>query len=136
MSVLRRLVRNHSLAMALLCMITLTLRIVVPGGYMPITSHGQMVISICSGTTTTSMLVDVPGLKPPSGGGGHEDGTKHETPCAYAGLAMSALGAVPFDLLPAALRHAMDAGLRPTASWVSPVRAGLRPWVRGPPLPA
>ncbi|WP_230771643.1 DUF2946 family protein [Sphingomonas sp. Leaf4] len=119
-----------------LCMLALTLRLVVPTGYMPVMSHGRMVVSICSGNATRSMLVTIPGLEERPGEGRHDDRDQHGAPCAYAGLSMLALDSATPVLVRTAPRFMEETGLLPppvsTAGW----RAGLRPWVRGPPARA
>lgn len=115
-----------------LCMLALTLRLIVPTGYMPAMSQGRMVVSICSGNATPSMLVTIPGLEQQPGEGRHDDRDQHGAPCAYAGLSMSALDAVTLVLVRTAPRFVEETGSLPPPVSVASWRAGVRPWVRGP----
>ncbi|WP_342450650.1 DUF2946 family protein [Sphingomonas sp. CFBP 13728] len=135
MPAIRHLVQNRSLAIVLILAVSLALRLVVPSGYMPTMSHGKMIVSICSGTMTEPMVLEVPGLAQQPDDASHDAPAKHDTPCAYAGLTMAALAAVPLDLLIVALAFTMGSGLRPGPAPVETSRYGLRPWARGPPFP-
>ncbi|MBD8737849.1 hypothetical protein [Sphingomonas sp. CFBP 13706] len=102
---------------------------------MPTMSHGKMVVSICSGIMTEPMVLEIPGLTQQPDDASHDAPAKHDAPCAYAGLTMAALAAVPLDLLIVALAFTMGSGLRPGSAPVETPRYGLRPWARGPPFP-
>lgn len=79
------------------------------------------------------MVIEIAGSPlRPTEGQRHEP-IRHDVPCTYAGLTMTALASVPFVLLVAVLGLMIDDGLRPAAVSVVARRHGVRPWVRGPP---
>ncbi|WP_420822420.1 hypothetical protein [Sphingosinithalassobacter portus] len=108
------------------------LKIVIPTGFMPTMSNGQIVISICSGIGPTTMIMTIPGLEHESEGDGH--GSKAEQPCAFAGLSAPPLAAADPLLLAAAVLFVLALGMRPLVLPASKAPPYLRPPLRGPPL--
>jgi hypothetical protein len=129
---LRRLVLSrHRLAIAILAL-ALLMKLVVPAGFMPILSNGQIVVSLCSGTGPTKMVMIVPVLGHKPDGGGEHSG-KAEQPCAFAGLSMSLLAAADPILLAAAILFVLALGMRPLLLLTATAPPYLRPPLRGPP---
>lgn len=129
---LRRLVlANRPFAFAVLAL-ALLMKIVVPSGFMPTISNGQIVVSVCSGMGPTTMVIAVPGLEHQSGGDSHKG--KAEQPCAFAGLSAPSLAAADQVLLAAAILFVLALGMRPLMLPASTAPPYLRPPLRGPPL--
>lgn len=130
---LRHLVlANRPFACAVLAL-ALLLKIVIPAGFMPATSNGQLVVSVCSGMGPTTMVMTIPGIAHKADGDGH--GSKPEQPCAFAGFAAPSLAAADLFLLAAAILFVLALGMRPLVLPASTVPPYLRPPLRGPPLP-
>jgi hypothetical protein len=129
---LRNLVlANRPFACAVLAL-ALMMKIVMPSGFMPTISNGQIVVSICSGTGPMTMVMTIPGLEHgKSDGGGHQG--KAEQPCAFAGLSAPSLAAADPILLALAILFVLALGMRPLALPVSTPPPYLRPPLRGPP---
>lgn len=129
---LRRLVlSNRELAIAILAVVLL-MKLVVPAGFMPAASDGQIIVSMCSGTGPTEVVMTVPGLGHKPDGGG-EDRGKAEQPCAFAGLSTLSLAAADPILLAAAILFVLALGVRPLLLPASAPPLYLRPPLRGPP---
>lgn len=132
MHLLRRLVlSNHRLAIAILA-VALLMKLVVPAGFMPASSNGQIVISLCSGSGPTKMVMTVPGLGQTPDGGGDHGGTA-EQPCAFAGLSTPSLAAADPILLTTAILFVLALGTRALLLPASTPPPYLRPPLRGPP---
>ena len=134
MHLLRRLVlSNRRLAIVVLAL-ALIMKLLMPGGFMPIVSDGQIVVSICSGTGPTKMVVTIPGLgqKPDEGG---EHGGKAEQPCAFAGLSTPSLATTDPILLAAAILFVLARGVLAVPLQTLAAPPYLRPPLRGPPAP-
>ena len=129
---LRNLVRaNRPFACAVL-VLALMMKVVMPAGYMPTVSSGQIVVSICSGTGPMTMVMTIPGLDhEKSEGDGHRG--KTEQPCAFSGLTAPSLAAADPVLLAAAILFVLALGMRPLVLPVSTAPPYLRPPLRGPP---
>lgn len=113
----------------------LAMKLLVPAGFMPIESGGQIVIGMCSGTGPIKMAMTIPGLKH---GQSDDDGHhgKAEQPCAFSSLSAPSLAAADPIVLAAAILFA-TAIIRHLASpsvVVAPTH--LRPPLRGPPVTA
>jgi len=108
------------------------MKIVVPSGFMPTISNGQIVVSVCSSMGATTMVITIPGLEHNSGGDSHK--SKAEQPCAFAGLSAPSLAAADPSLLAAAILFVLALGMRPLALPASTAPPYLRPPLRGPPL--
>jgi hypothetical protein len=130
---LRNLVlANRPFACAVLAL-ALMMKIIMPAGYMPTVSNGQIVVSICSGTGPMTMVMTIPGL-----GHGKSEGDGHhgkvEPPCAFSGLSALSLAAADPVLLAAAILFVLALGTRSLALPASTASPYLRPPLRGPPV--
>ena len=130
---LRRHSRQHRAAVALLLVLALALRFIVPAGYMPVFSNGSMSFAMCDGMGPMAMAA-LPGMAHHKGD--HPGQDKAEQPCGGAGLTAPALGGADPVLLVAAIIAIIAAGLAPRIP--RPIRAidRLRPPLRAPPIRA
>lgn len=129
---LRNLVlANRPFACAVLAL-ALLIKIIMPAGFMPTASNGQIVVSICSGTGPMTMVMTIPGLEHgKTDDGGHKG--KAEQPCAFSGLSAPSLAGADPILLAAAILFVLVLGTRPLALPASIAPPYLRPPLRGPP---
>jgi hypothetical protein len=130
--VLRRLVLSHRPLVIAILALALLMKLAMPAGFMSNAGNGQIVISICSGTGASTMVVTIPGLEHGKPDGGDYPG-KAEQPCAFAGLSAPSLAAADPILLAAAILFVLALGMRPLALPAPSARAYLRPPLRGPP---
>ncbi len=107
------------------------MKVLVPAGFMPTVDHGQIVISICSGTGPMTMVMAMPGME--HGKPGENQHSKSEQPCAFSGLSAPSLAAADPVLLAIAILFVMALALRPMVPSVVRQRPHLRPPLRGPP---
>ena len=128
MNGLRRHLRSRPWLAALLLAAALALRVLVPAGFMPTVAEGRVTLTLCSGVTPAPMA----GMH---GMTHHESGDAAQSPCAYADLALPALGAADPALLAAALALVMSLAVRRAVPLAPRAFARLRPPLRGPPLP-
>ncbi len=126
---LRTFVRRNPAAAAMIAALALLLRAVVPGGFMPTIDHGQIVISICTGSGPVTAAIALPGAEHSDAG----DHAKSDQPCAFAGLSLTALAAADAVLLALALLFVLALGLRPLVPALARPAPFLRPHLRGPP---
>ncbi|HEX8308077.1 MAG TPA: hypothetical protein VF645_06620 [Allosphingosinicella sp.] len=129
------LLKHHVLALAI-GLAALVLRLAVPAGYMPVMGESGPALTVCPGGGPIAAAPDPAHGDPSTPGRTHGgDSTDSARSCAFADLALPAIGgADPFQLS-AALIFIMAAGL--FAASPGPRRAALRlrPPLRGPPLP-
>lgn len=122
---------NRRLACAVL-VLALMMKIIMPTGFMPSVSNGQIVVSICSGTGPITMVMTIPGLEHrKSEGDGHQG--EAGQPCAFSGLSAPLLAAVDPILLAAAILFVVALGMRSLALPAATAPPYLRPPLRGPP---
>jgi len=107
------------------------MKVLVPAGFMPTLDHGEIVISICSGTGPMTMVMAMPGME--HGKKGDSQHGKTEQPCAFSGLSAPSLAAADPILLALAILFVMALALRPMVPSVVQQRPHLRPPLRGPP---
>lgn len=131
---LRHFIRSHRAIAALVVALALAMKLAVPAGFMPTMADGRIVVAVCSGAGSTTMIVEIPGLKHERGDTG--GGAKHEPPCAFAGLSMPALAGADPVLLAIAILFVMAMALRPVAALRVVQPQFLRPPLRAPPATA
>jgi hypothetical protein len=129
--VLRRLVLKNRKLAGFVLVLALAMKLLVPAGFMPTFSDGRIVVSICSGTGPTTMVMTIPGLEHGKSKDGHQG--KAEQPCAFAGLSAPSLAAADPMLLAIAIAFAMALALQPITASIIRARPHLRPPLRGPP---
>lgn len=98
---------------------------------MPTMSDGQIVLTICSGTAPTTMVMTHSGMKHDKSDTGHE--SKGEQPCAFAGLSAPSLAAADPALGATALLFVQALGIGLLAPLAPAPVPYLRPPLRGPP---
>lgn len=130
---LRRLLRHPALA-ALVVAAALALRLLVPAGYMPVIDGGHVILAPCPGTapTPSQARAHTPGGM---GHAGHETPPHApETSCAFADLALPAIGGADPVQLAALIAFLVATAL---ALRALPPRAPVRrlhPPAQGPPI--
>lgn len=129
---LRHHLRAHRwLALALIAA-ALLVRVCVPAGFMPATGQdGTLHLAFCSGYGPMPAVdVAIPGMEP------HGKAAQLQSPCAFADLALAAIGGADPIQLSALLLFVLASGL--AIALPLPPRAPfrLRPPLRGPPFPA
>lgn len=143
----RRLAANHRLLAVLIVAAALMVRILMPVGFMPVVEQGRIAIIFCSGVEPQPSPTAMPGMAHPAMAGmshgalaaqspatpNEPAGSKADTPCAFASLAMPALSGADPLLLTLALAFLMllAVGTPSQANLQAAVR--LRPPLRGPP---
>lgn len=130
---LRHHLRHRPALAALLIAAALALRVLVPAGFMPVWEHGRIIVSICSGSGPATMAIEMPGMT----------GQDHPAPdamageaCAFADLALPALGSADPVLLAAAIAFVLALGFARVTPPPATAPLRLRPPLRGPPRPA
>lgn len=132
MNVVRRLLAQRSFA-ALLCAVTLMIKLLVPSGYMVGSEQGRITIQVCSGVMSEPVTMEMPGMHGGMPNHGKKDRGKAEIPCAFAGLSAASLGAIDPVLLATLLLFILAVGTAPATSLAIARRTYLRPPLRGPP---
>jgi hypothetical protein len=135
----------------LLCLATLLLKVFVPAGYMVDNVHGQIAVTLCSGTAPAPMMIGMAGHGKAlehgqalehrqalehgqaQGHGPAKEHSKAEMPCAFTGLSAAALGAIDPIQLAALIAFIVAIGIRGLPLPPPASRAYLRPPLRGPP---
>ncbi|HZV19467.1 MAG TPA: DUF2946 family protein [Sphingobium sp.] len=128
------LIRQPSIARGVFvaaALLVLSLRMLVPTGFMPVASEGRMVIQLCTGTGPATMVLDL-GKAAPTSGDQHKAG---DGPCTYAGtFAGGLLAATP----PSVLAPALALALLPNGAAIADLTvhrlAAPPPPAIGPPL--
>jgi hypothetical protein len=132
MGTIRAFCREHRRFAALLIVLALAIKALVPSGYMPTMTGQVLTVAICadaSGGALTRRIVLPADDKP----GAHGKGEGH---CPYAALGMAGLPGMDAVLLTLALSFILARGFAPVRP-VRPARASfLRPPLRGPPARA
>lgn len=127
MTRLRACLKHHSWLLALVVLTALSLRMLIPAGYMVRTAPDRIAVSLCTAHGTDTIYIE---RGPSSQDRQGEDAAKR---CAFGDLAVPGLPAVPPLELAAALAFILALWL----AQVAPLRltqAGyLRPPLRGPP---
>lgn len=128
----RLLIRRYPIIAALIFAAALALRVLVPGGYMPVAADNRILVQICTGTPDgpDAMLMAIPGLEHKQ-----QPGNAAQGKCAYADLAEAMTGGADPVLLAAALAFALALALSLALTLPPMKRVRLRPPLRGPPLP-
>jgi hypothetical protein len=135
--ILRQLLIGHRGWAGLLFAAALLMKLLVPAGYMVSGEQGRFQVMLCSGVAPAQPVTVHHGMD--RGAMAHHDSPKQEhdraeMPCAFAGLALQALGGADPILLAAAIAFIVAVALRPAAA--VPLRRGayVRPPLRGPPV--
>lgn len=122
--------RRHWWALLVAC--SLAVRLIVPAGFMPVMDGGRVTLQICSGMISTGTMAAMPGMR--HGKSDLPAQSKVETPCAFAGIGLAALGAADPVLLLAAVLFAFLLASRVVPQVLPAPPGRLRPPLRAPPL--
>ena len=137
MTPLRRLLRDHPALAAWLVVVALAMKILVPGGFMPVVANGVLTIQLCAGAGPVSAATPVPVHAAMPGMTHDSDKTQHagrEMPCAFSGLTTAGLAAADPVLLALAIAFVIATAFRVAPPVVARVPEFLRPPLRGPPV--
>lgn len=136
---LRRLFLDHRALSALLVVLALSMKLLVPAGFMPVVSGGTITVLLCDGTGPQRMAISMPMHAGMAGMAHHGEDQKKQDhqgkdmPCAFSGLsAPSMAGADPL-LLALAIAFVVAIVFRRATPIAVRRRAHLRPPLRGPP---
>lgn len=114
-----------------LVLFTLTMKLLVPAGFMPVVSDGAIAIELCSGNGPERMVMAMPAHGDHHGDRGHAgDGT---TPCGFAGHAPSTMSLADPILVLIAIAFIVASGFLLAETRPPVARSFLRPHLRGPP---
>ncbi len=137
MTPLRRLLRYHPALTAWLVVVALVMKILVPGGFMPVVANGVLTIQLCAGAGPSTLATPqtthaaMPGMT-------HDpEKTQHagrEMPCAFSGLTTAGLAAADPVLLALAIAFVIATVFRVAPPVVARAPDFLRPPLRGPPV--
>ena len=134
MTVLRAFFRNHRQLAAVLLVLALCLKAVIPGGFMLSPSADTVLsISICADGSGVHQPVQI---TVPAKHSSQLEPSQKNTPCAFAGLADTAIGGADPFLLALAFAFILALGLAPMRSLPIAQDFRLRPPLRGPPVTA
>jgi hypothetical protein len=127
---LRRLAMTHRHLLALMLVLTLLARVLIPAGYMPTFAGKTLTIAMCTSAGPVTMTL-------PVSGDGHGESSQKgslDQPCIFSALGCQGLAATCPMLLAAALLFAFMLAF--AAIRIPPLSQAhyLRPPLRGPPL--
>jgi len=130
---IRHLLAQRHLAV-LVCAATLLLKLLVPTGYMIESASGHIAITICSGFSPATTMMDMPEMQGemPDHGKSTDHG-RAEMPCAFSGLSAAMTGAIDPIQLAALIVFILALGLITRILPAPSQSAYLRPPLRGPP---
>lgn len=134
MTALRAFIRHHCRLAALLLVLALCVKAVIPAGYMLETSPQRTVsIAVCADSSGAGHAIEVAIPAKPTG---KADGVHKQVACGFASLADSALGGADAFLLALAFAFILVLGLAPARRLPFARAFHLRPPLRGPPATA
>ncbi|MCB5426067.1 hypothetical protein H0274_12425 [Altererythrobacter sp. CC-YST694] len=136
MRALRALVLANSRAAVLVVVLALSIKALIPAGYMVSGGSDSIAVTVCNGGGQggpTLATIDIPaeGVTP-DGKGEAKDGRQ----CSFSALTMAAMGGADAPLLVLALAFILLLGLRPAARLPFLQADYLQPPLRGPPATA
>ncbi|ONF95349.1 hypothetical protein [Sphingomonas jeddahensis] len=142
MQPLRSALLKQPLLAAAILLAALLLRMFVPAGFMPMVENGRLTLVVCTGYGPAPMPAAseqahaMPGMQ-------HHQPAQHDpaqhqaqNPCAFADLALPAIGGADPVQLAAALLFIVTLALFGRSTAPPAATRHLRPPLRGPPLPA
>lgn len=131
MGKLRAFFCRHATFAALIIMVAVGVRALLPTGYMASASSSGMTIELCSGSAGQTIAIALPGsLESDHGDRGK---SRADAPCAFSGIGGGALTAADPFVLAILVAFIMAAGLRPRTMFLPRWHGHLRPPLRGPP---
>jgi hypothetical protein len=146
---LRSALLKQPLLVAAILLAALLLRILVPAGFMPLVENGRLTLVVCSGYGPVTPAPAAHGEARAMPGMAHHAEPQHhqirhhetpehqaQSPCAFADLALPAIGGADPIQLAAALLFIVAAALFVHGTLPPRAARHVRPPLRGPPLPA
>ncbi|MFM6852532.1 MAG: hypothetical protein ACKOUM_00435 [Sphingopyxis sp.] len=133
MFALRAFALRHARFAALLLVLAIAVRALVPAGYM--VARGPLLLNLTycvDGSSNQRVQVAIP--MNADAGKKAGSGTGHDRPCAFTALSMAALGGADPVVLLGALLFLLALGFAPVPRPVVPFWPRIRPPLRGPPL--
>lgn len=129
---LRSFLLHHGRMALCAAVLALTVKVLIPGGYMPERQGGTLLVLLCDGSGPTDTHRALAVALPAPGKTAKPDGSSNSA-CPYAALALPGLTPADSALLAAALAFILLLGMAgmPVARRAAPAR--LRPPLRGPP---
>jgi hypothetical protein len=109
----------------------LLMKVLMPAGFMPVVSHGVLIVQLCNGTTNQTVAIEMPGMEHHSQG--DDQHIAPDKPCAFAGLAVSMLEGTDPALLAVAIAFILALTFRVERRTVLRRSPHLRPPSHGPP---
>lgn len=137
---LRRLDPSSRFPLVLALLLALAVRLLVPSGFMPVVTAGGVTIVPCSGMgpsigTGPTMIASPHHMGEDRHHPASQDTSgKSESPCAFAGLGMPAMGGADPVQIAAALTFVLALAFIAAVASTSRLPTHLRPPLRGPPL--
>lgn len=130
-----RLLRERRCLAAILVALALSMKMLVPAGYMIGAGPKIVTVQICTDASASGLTrqMAIPLRKD---AGGQPDRGKGDATCAWAALAKAAEGGAGPDLMALALAFILALGFAGHAARPRPSPRHLRPPLRGPPLSA
>ena len=132
---LRLLLATRPGAMAWLVACVLAMRMLVPGGYMPVAADDGIVLRLCAGATPTPAAphAAMAGMHHDGGDPQREMPTESAMPCAFAGLGFAAIDLPAPALATVAVAYALPAATRMVLPRPNAAQLRWRPPLRAPP---
>ncbi|WP_233281337.1 DUF2946 family protein [Sphingomonas changnyeongensis] len=117
---------------AVLLVLVLALRILVPTGFMPTKTADGIVVTICDGLgESRSMVIDL-GRSGDAGHSGHDEAAGHQ-PCVFAAAALPMLAGTSEAMVAKPAQLLREFALPPPAAAIPATPDYLTPPLRGPP---
>ena len=117
----------------LLMLMALTMKAVIPGGFMPGFDHGTFTAEICAEWSSASLTRQHAKTHHNNGEDGKEH-TNNSHVCPYATLTMVAVSGADLTLIAQTLSFILTLGFIPVVAPILQRTAKLRPPLRGPPV--
>ncbi len=137
MASIRHLLKVHPRLLALLLLVALAVKVLVPSGYMIAPDTKIFTVQICTGMGMMEKTIEIPvDQGSPDTGKHHGSDDASTKPCSFAGFAQLGLNIIDPVLLTIALAFILLAGLQLQSVPEPRAVLRLRPPLRGPPFTA
>lgn len=130
MAGLRTMIGRNRALFAVLCVLALAIKIILPQGFMLGSSGSELKVMICAESGAAPAMVAIP-MK--AGHGKDAAGATAKETCPYGALGMGALAAADLSLLATALAFILLLGFAPQPAPYLRRTNRLLPPLRGPP---
>lgn len=135
---MRALIHGNPRAAILVVLLALSMKALIPSGFMVAGGTKSIVVTICNGGDgeATQTIMEIPTKGSPLDSKMDHAKGKEGGQCSFSSLSMAALGGVDAPLLALALAFILLLGLRPAARLPFQRAHYLQPPLRGPPAAA